>query len=132
MLINERYRRAKILTNIDIIQEKLESIRNELRTNAGKLEIMAQNSAEQYVNTQYQIVALQEVARKLQEERARETELVEKTFSQIDQSLQLAGVEKKISRKIDNCRGISVNAAIKAIMSRLLAQHNEELANDYD
>ncbi len=132
MLANERYRRSKVLTNIDVIQEKLESIRNELRTNAGKLEIMAQNSAEQYVNTQYQIVALQEVARKLQEERARETELVEKTFSQIDQSLQLVGVEKKISRKIDNCRGVSVNAATKAIMSRLLAQHNEELASDYD
>lgn len=132
MLANERYRRSKVLTNIEVIQEKLESIRNELRTNAGKLEIMAQNSAEQYVNTQYQIVALQEVARKLQEERARETELVEKTFSQIDQSLQLVGVEKKIGRKIDNCRGVSVNAATKAIMSRLLAQHNEELASDYD
>lgn len=132
MLANERYRRSKVLTNIDVIQEKLESIRNELRTNAGKLEIMAQNSAEQYINTQYQIVALQEVARKLQEERARETELAEKTFSQIDQSLQLVGVEKKIGRKIDNCRGVSVNAATKAIMSRLLAQHNEELASDYD
>ena len=132
MLANERYRRSQVLTNIDVIQEKLESIRNELRTNAGKLEIMAQNSAEQYVNTQYQIVALQEVARKLQEESARETELVERTFSQINQSLQLIGVEKKIARKIDNCRGVSINAATKAIMSRLLAQHNEELASDYD
>ena len=132
MLTKERYRRSKVLTNIDVIQEKLESIRNELRTNAGKLEIMAQNSAEQYLNTQYQIVALQEVARRLQEERAKETELVEKTFSQIDQSLQLVGVEKKIGRKIDNCRGVSINAATKAIMSRLLAQHNEELASDYD
>lgn len=132
MLANERYRRSKVLTNIDVIQEKLESIRLELRTNAGKLEIMAQNSAEQYVNTQYQIIALQEVLRNLQEERARETELVEKTFSQIDQSLQLVGIEKKIGRKIDNCRGVSVNAATKAIMSRLLAQHNEELASDYD
>lgn len=132
MLANARYRRSKVLTNIDVIQEKLESIRNELRTNAGKLEIMAQNSVEQYVNTQYQIVALQEVLRKLQEERARETELVEKTFSQIDKNLQLVGVEKKIGRKIDNCRGVSVNAATKAIMSRLLAQHNEELASDYD
>ena len=132
MLANEKYRRSKVLTNIDVIQEKLESIRNELRTNAGKLEIMAQNSAEQYVNMQYQIVALQEIARKLQEERARETETVERTFSQIDQSLQLVGVEKKISRKIDNCRGVSVNVATKAIMSRLLAQHHEELASNYD
>lgn len=132
MVANERYRRAKVLTNIDVIQEKLESIRNELRTNAGKLEIMAQNSAEQYINTQYQIIALQEVAKKLQEEKAQETELKERTFSQIDQSLQLVGVEKRIGRKIDNCRGVSVNAATKAIMSRLLAQHNEELASDYD
>lgn len=132
MVANEKYRRAKVLTNIGVIQEKLESIRNELRTNAGKLEVMAQNSAEQYVNTQYQIIALQEVARRIQEEKARETEIVERTFSQIDQSLQLVGVEKRIGRKIDNCKGISVNAATKAIMSRLLAQHNEELASDYD
>ena len=132
MVANERYRRAKVLTNIDVIQEKLESIRNELRTNSGKLEIMAQNSAEQYINTQYQIIALQEVARKIQEEKAQETALTERTFSQIDQSLQLVGIEKRIGRKIDNCRGVSVNAATKAIMSRLLAQHNEELASDYD
>ena len=132
MLEKERYRRAKVLTNIDVIQEKLESIRSELRTNAGKLEIMAQNSAEQYANIQYQIIALQEVLRRLQEEKAKETGLVEKNFSQIDQSLQLVGIEKKISRKIDNSRGVSVNAATKAIMSRLLAQHNEELASDYD
>ena len=93
---------------------------------------MAQNSAEQYANTQYQIIALQEVARKLQEERTQKTEFTEKTLLQIDQSLQLVGVEKKINRKIDNCRGITINAATKAIMSRLLAQHNEELASDYD
>ncbi len=132
ILSGERYRRTKVLTNIDVIQEKLENIRNELRTNAGKLEIMAQNSAEQYANTQYQIIALQEVARKLQEERTQKTEFTEKTLLQIDQSLQLVGVEKKIDRKIDNCRGITINAATKAIMSRLLAQHNEELASDYD
>ena len=128
----EKYRRAKVLTNIDVIQEKLESIRSELRTNAGKLEIMAQNSAEQYVNTQYQIIALQEVLKKLQSEKESEAELTERTFSQIDQSLQLVGVEKRIGRKIDNCKGVSINAATKAIMSRLLAQHNEELASDYD
>lgn len=132
MLANERYRRAKVLTNIDEIREKLEGIRNELRINAGKLEVMAQNSAEQYVNTQYQIIALQEVLKKLQEEKIEEAQLTERTFSQIDRNLQLVGIEKRIDRKIDNCRGISVNAATKAIMSRLLAQHNEELASDYD
>ena len=132
MLANERYRRAKVLTNIDEIREKLESIRNELRINAGKLEIMAQNSAEQYVNTQYQIIALQEVLKKLQEEKMEGTQLAERTFSQIDRNLQLVGIEKRIDRKIDNARGISVNAATKALMSRLLAQHNEELASAYD
>lgn len=132
MIANEKYRRAKVLTNIDVIQEKLDSIRSELRTNAGKLEIMAQNSVEQYVNTQYQIIALQEVLKKLQSEKESEAELTERTFSQIDQSLQLVGVEKRIGRKIDNCKGVSINAATKAIMSRLLAQHNEELASDYD
>ena len=132
LLANERYRRAKVLTNINVIQEKLEGIRNELRINAGKLEIMAQNSAEQYVNTQYQIIALQEVLKKLQKEKLEETQLVERTLSQIDSNLQLVGIEKRIGRKIDNCRGVSVNAATKAIMSRLLAQHNEELASDYD
>ena len=132
MIEAERYRRAKVLTNIDVIQEKLEGIRSELRTNAGKLEIMAQNSAEQYVNTQYQIVALQEVLRRLQAEKAKEAQLAERTFLQIDQSLQLVGMEKRIGRKIENCKGVSVNAATKAIMSRLLAQHNEELASDYD
>ena len=132
MLANERYRRAKVLTNIDEIREKLEGIRNELRINAGKLEVMAQNSAEQYVNIQYQIIALQEVLKKLQEEKIEEAQLTERTFSQIDRNLQLVGIEKRIDRKIDNCRGISVNAVTKAIMSRLLAQHNEELASDYD
>ena len=132
MLANERYRRAKVLTNIDEIREKLEGIRNELRINAGKLEVMAQNSAEQYVNTQYQIIALQEVLKKLQEEKIEEAQLTERTFSQIDRNLQLIGIEKRIDRKIDNARGISVNAATKALMSRLLAQHNEELASDYD
>ena len=132
MLANERYRRAKVLTNIDEIREKLEGIRNELRINAGKLEIMAQNSAEQYVNTQYQIIALQEVLKKLQKEKLEGTQLAERTFSQIDRNLQLVGIEKRIDRKIDNARGISVNAATKALMSRLLAQHNEELASAYD
>ena len=114
MINNERYRRAKVLTNIDVIQEKLENIRSELRTNAGKLEIMAQSSAEQYINKE------------------KETHLVERTFEKVNKSLQLVGIEKRIGRKIDNCKGVSINAATKAIMSRLLAQHNEELASDYD
>lgn len=132
MITMERFRRAEVLTNINVIQEKLEEIRSELRINAGKLDNMAQNSAEQYVNTQYQIIALQEVLKRLQQEKEQQTQMTERTFSQIDQSLQLVGVEKRIVRKIDNCKGVSINAATKAIMSRLLAQHNEELASDYD
>lgn len=132
MVANERYRRARVLTNIDTIQEKLEEIRNELRINAGKLEIMAQNSADQYNNIQYQIIALQEILRQIEKKKSEVNTLSERTFLQIDQSLQLSGVEKRVNRKIDNCKGVSINAATKAIMSRLLAQHNEELASDYD
>ena len=128
----ERYRRAKVLSNIDVIREKLENIRSELRTNAEKLEIMAISSVEQYRTTQYQIMALQEITRRIQEERTQESGIAERTFSEIDQSLQRMGVERKIARKMDNCRGVSINAATKAIMARLLAQHNEELASDYD
>ncbi len=128
----ERYRRAKVLSNIDVIREKLENIRSELRTNAEKLEIMASSSVEQYRTTQYQIMALQEITRRIQEERTQESGIAERTFSEIDQSLQRMGVERKIARKMDNCRGVSINAATKAIMARLLAQHNEELASDYD
>lgn len=132
VVTSERYRRAQVLTNIDSIQEKLENIRNELRVNSGKLEIMAQNSAEQYINIQYQIVALQEVLKRLQEEKEKEAQVMEKTFYQIDKNIQAAGAEKRITRKIENSIGVSVNAATKAIMSRLLAQHNEELASDYE
>lgn len=132
MVKEEKYRRARVLTNIDEIQEKLENIRTELRTNAGKLDILAQNSATQYMSIQYQIIALQEVSRRLKQDNAQEEAQDERTFSQIDKSLQLVGIEKRIGRKIDNCKGVSINAATKAIMARLLAQHNEELASDYD
>lgn len=132
MLEKERYRRAKVLSNIDVVKEKLEGIRCELRVNAGKLEVMAENSAEQYRNTQYQIVALQEVAKKIEEQRAQIPQTNEKTFDQIDGDLKLVALGRKVSRKLGNCQGINVNAATKAIMSRLLAIHNEELASNYD
>ena len=132
MLEKERYRRSKVLSNIDVVKEKLERIRCELRVNAGKLEVMAENSAEQYRNTQYQIVALQEVAKRIEEQRAQISQTSEKTFNQIDGDLKLVALGRKVSRKLGNCQGINVNAATKAIMSRLLAIHNEELANNYD
>ena len=54
---------------------------------------MAQNSAEQYINIQYQIVALQEVLKRLQEEKEKEAQVMEKTFYQIDKNIQAAGAE---------------------------------------
>lgn len=132
MLEKERYRRSKVLTNIDVIKEKLEGIRCELRLNACKLEVMAENSAEQYRNTQYQMVALQEVAKKIEAQRAQVAQSTEKTFEQIDEDLKLVTLGKKVTRKLANCQGINVNAATKAIMARLLAMHNEELASNYD
>lgn len=132
----EKYRRAKVMANMDVIKEKLEGIRIELKVNAGKLETMAQNSAEQYNNTQYQIIALQETLRRLRDgelgDAEQETAIAERTFAQIDRNLRVSGVEKRIERKIANCRGICVNAATKAIMSRLLSIHNEDLASNYD
>jgi len=132
----EKYRRAKVMANMDVIKEKLEGIRIELKVNAGKLETMAENSAEQYNNTQYQIIALQETLRRLRdgelEEAEQGTAIAERTFAQIDRNLRVSGVEKRIDRKIANCRGICVNAATKAIMARLLSIHNEDLASNYD
>lgn len=128
----ERYRRAHVLTNISTIQERIEGIRNELKMNVGKLEFMAQNSVKEYTEIQYQLIALQEVLRRMKEEEASETGLTERTFMQIDQSLQRTGAENRIIRKMNNCQGISINAATKAIMARLIAIHNEELAADYE
>lgn len=132
----EKYRRAKVISNIDVIREKLEGIRCELRVNAGKLETMAQNSADQYNNTQYQIIALQEALRRIRDgelgEEQQQTGIAERTFAQIDRNLRVSGVEKRLERKIGNCQGVCVNAASKAIMSRLLAIHNEDLASSYD
>lgn len=127
----EKYRRAIVMDNMDIIKEKLEGIRIELKLNARKLETMAQNSADQYNSLQYQIIALQEKLRRLRDGE-QETAIAERTFAQIDRSLRASGVEKRIERKIRNCRGICLNAATKAIMSRLLSIHNDELAGDYE
>lgn len=132
----EKYRRAKVISNIDVIREKLESVRCELRVNAGKLETMAQNSADQYNNTQYQIIALQESLRRIRDgelgDGQQEMGIAERTFAQIDRNLRVSSVEKRIERKIANCQGICTNAASKAIMSRLLSIHNEDLASSYD
>lgn len=120
------------LTNIDIILEKLESIRIELRINAGKLESIAQNSEKQFVDTQYQIIALQEVLKKLQKDKIKQTQILEKTFFQGCQDSRLVRIERKLLQKINYCIGINRNAKINFITSRLLTQRNEQIASDYE
>lgn len=53
--------------NIGVIQEKLECIRNEIKINDRKLEIIIDNLNEQYVGIECQIICLQEVKKKLEE-----------------------------------------------------------------
>lgn len=127
----ERYRRAKVLDNIGTIREKLESIRSELAINAQKLEIMAQNSATQYQNLQYQMIALTQLLNNLEQkgETAGDNEL---SLAQIDTQIRNTGIKNRIQRKLENLQGVAISAATKAIMARLLAQHHEELASDYD
>lgn len=120
------------LTNIDIISGKLESIRIELRINSGKLENIAQNSEKQFVDTQYQIIALQEVLKKLQKDKIKQTQILEKTFFQGCQDSTLVRMERKLLQKINYCIGINRNAKINFITSRLLAQRNEQIASDYE
>lgn len=129
----KRHAKEKDLANTDKIQEKLECIRNKLRINAGKLNIIAGNSEEQYMRVQYQIIALQEVLKRVQEEKSEDEQIVKNNFLLLDKKLQLSTIERKIKCKIDNYTGISINIAIRAEISKLLAQNNEELAirNNY-
>ncbi|MCI9040085.1 MAG: hypothetical protein HFJ29_09650 [Clostridia bacterium] len=127
----ERYRRTKVLDNIGTIREKLESIRNELAINAQKLQIMAQNSATQYQNLQYQMIALTQLLNNL-EQKGETVEDNELSLVQIDSQIRNTGIRNRIQRKLENLQGVAISAATKAIMVRLLAQHHEELASDYD
>ena len=128
----EKYRRSRVLDNIGTIREKLEEIRSELALNAEKLECMAQTSATQYQNFQYQMIALGQLSQQLAEEEQQQDTSDELSLMQIDQSIQNSGMQKRINRKLENLQGVAINAATKAIMARLLAQHNRELASDYD
>lgn len=127
----ERYRRAKVLDNIGTIREKLEQIRSELTINAQKLEIMAQNSVAQYQNLQYQMIALTQLQQNLDQA---DSAVVgeELSLMQINSQIRNTGVRNQIQRKLENLQGVTISAATKAIMARLLAQHHEELASDYD
>lgn len=120
------------LTDIDIILEKLESIRIELRINAGKLEAISQNSEEQFIDIQYQIIALQEVLNRLQKDKIKQEQVLERTFFKGCQDVALTSIERSLLQKIDYCRGISRNARINFITSRLLAERNEQIASEYE
>lgn len=63
---NKKYTRITEINNVNLIQEKIETIRTELKINACKFEIIAQNSDEQYANIRYQIIALEEVLNRIQ------------------------------------------------------------------
>ena len=131
-LNNIENKRKEALENIEIIKGKIEEIRDELRTNAKNLENMAQNSAQQYANIQYQIIALEELRKRIIEKQKQVEQLQEKSFMQIDQLLQLSGAQEKITNKIEDCKNVGINVASKAIMARLLVQHNDECASKYD
>lgn len=120
------------LTNIDIILERLESIRIELRINAQKLEDIAKNSDEQSIDMQYQIIALQEVLRRVQRDKIKQTQILEETFFQGCQDVALSRIERKLLQKIDYCMGIDRNARINFIISRLFAERNEQVASEYE
>lgn len=130
----ENYTRVKELSDVDDIREKLENIRCELSTNAKKLEIMSGNSTEQYTNIQYQIIALQQVRKRIQEEKKKKKvgNLTERTFLQIDEIWQLGELEKRIESKIINCRGMNIITYTRDMVTILLAQYDEELASIYD
>ena len=96
----------KVEVDLDEIQEKLEIIRNDLLINIKKLQIIAKNSVEQYMNIQYQIIALQEV---------------------LNMNKQFDERKKAIKRKIEIWKGISINILNKIVIAKLIASHDEDL-----
>ena len=64
--VNNKYTKIKEINNVGLVQKRIEAIRNELKINACKFEIIVQNSYEQYTNIQYQIIALEEVVTRIQ------------------------------------------------------------------
>ncbi len=105
-VFQENQKGEEVEVDLDKIQEKLEIIRNELLISMRKLQIIAKNSGEQYMNIQYQIIALQEVLK------------INKQF-----------VERKeaIKRKIEAWKGISINILNKIMIAKLIASHDKDL-----
>lgn len=122
-LINKDKEKSYLI-NIESIIEKLEYMRIELKLNAGKLNIIAKDLQQQYINTQYQIISLQVILKTLQQEKMKEKQTKQ------DSSLNIA--ETVIRQRIDYCVGINVNAQSSWEMSKLLAQNSERLARHYE
>ena len=74
--------------------------------NIKKLQIIAKNSVEQYMNIQYQIIALQEV---------------------LNMNKQFDERKETIKRKIEIWKGISINILNKIVITKLIASHDEDL-----
>ena len=122
---SKRYANMENQLQNDIIQEKLESIRSELLINIAKLETIAQNSVEQYIKIQYQIIALQKILEEIQQ-RKKETYSQAEGFFKSDINFQL-DVEEKIKRKIKVWKVVASNVSNKLLISKLLIYNNKGL-----
>lgn len=105
-VFQENQKGEEVEVDLDKIQEKLEIIRNELLISMRKLQIIAKNSVEQYMNIQYQIIALQEV---------------------LNMNKQFVERKEAIKRKIEAWKGISINILNKIMMAKLIASHDKDL-----
>ena len=105
-VFQENQKGEEVEVDLDKIQEKLEIIRNELLISMRKLQIIAKNSVEQYMNIQYQIIALQEV---------------------LNMNKQFVERKEAIKRKIEAWKGISINILNKIMIAKLIASHDKDL-----
>lgn len=124
-------KRSELLVSIEQLKEKIEEIQNELKQNNRTLEKMAENEREEYSNLQCQIIALETMKKHIKNEQ-KDKKSEAKTFNQIEEKIKLSGIEGRIDRKIEECKNANINVANKAIMIRLLIQHNEKCISKYD
>ena len=124
-------KRSELLVSIEELKEKIEEIQNELKQNNRTLEKMAENEKEEYSNLQCQIIALETMKKHIKNEQ-KDKKSETKTFNQIEEKIKLSGIEGRIDRKIEECKNANINVANKAIMIRLLIQHNEKCISKYD
>lgn len=111
--------------NLEVLQEKLESIRNELKINNGKLERIEQSLKQQYNKLQYQIIALQEVARNLQEKGRKGNLATQK-------DLKSTRVKESIKEKIRDLTSARINIANTLEMLKLSVQYDEVTASSIE